>query len=103
MLTTTGLCAALGLAWTAAAICSDAVSEPPGEETRNTMALTSLVLGSAAWKALAPHRRNRCRPWCSVKPWSSGGAGDDIAFRPDQGDHRSRHRREMGVARRLER
>ncbi len=40
MLTTIGLPAALA-ARTAARICSDAVSAPPGEDTRNTIALTS--------------------------------------------------------------
>ncbi len=40
MLTTTGLPAALA-ARTAARICSEAVSSPPGEETRNTIAFTS--------------------------------------------------------------
>ena len=41
MLTTTGLPADLA-ARTAARICSDAVSDPPGEETLKTIALTSL-------------------------------------------------------------
>ncbi len=41
MLTTIGLPAALA-ARTAARICSEAVSAPPGEETRKTMAFTSL-------------------------------------------------------------
>jgi hypothetical protein len=51
MLTTTGLPAALAL-FMAARICSEAVSEPPGEETRNTIALTSLS-SAASRKALA--------------------------------------------------
>ena len=41
MLTTTGLPAAFA-ARTADKISSDAVSDPPGEETRKTMAFTSL-------------------------------------------------------------
>ncbi len=41
MLTTIGLPAALA-ARTAARICSEAVSPPPGEETRKTMAFTSV-------------------------------------------------------------
>jgi hypothetical protein len=40
MLTTTGLPAARASS-TASRICSEAVSEPPGEETRNTIALTA--------------------------------------------------------------
>ncbi len=41
MLTTIGLPAAFP-ALTAARICSEAVSAPPGEETRKTIAFTSL-------------------------------------------------------------
>ena len=51
MLTTTGLPAAWA-ARRAARISSEAVSEPPGEETRNTIALTERS-AAAAWKARA--------------------------------------------------
>ncbi len=54
MLITTGLPAALA-ALTEARICSEAVSEPPGEETRNTIALTSLssIAVLKAWATLS--------------------------------------------------
>jgi hypothetical protein len=72
---------------TADRICSEAVSEPPGEETRRTMALTSLVLGGFAQGVGDVVGIDH--PFGDERAARAARAGHDRALGPDQGDDRS--------------
>ena len=82
MLTTTGLPAFCAI-FTACRIWSDAVTEPPGESTRSTMAL--MFLSRAAWR-MAADRSSLAMPAEVLSRELLRGAVADFARRLDHGD-----------------